>query len=478
MMTSKDLQDRLRRLPGVDVLLGYGPVARLVYPPSVVKRAVRQVLDETRREIRAGGEPEVSLDALAEKAAEAAAGLDAPNFKRVVNATGVVIHTNLGRSLLAREALEAVIEFSSAYTNLEFDLARGRRGSRYSHVVELLKELTGAEAALVVNNNAAAVLVALNTLGLGREVIVSRGQLVEIGGSFRIPEVMARSGAVLVEVGATNKTHLRDYEAAITENTAGLLKVHQSNFAMVGFSQVVELTAMVELARKHGLWVMEDLGSGCLVDLSRYGLTKEPTVAESLNQGADVVTFSGDKLLGGPQAGLILGRAEVIERIQKNPLNRAVRIDKMTLAGLEATLRLYRDESLAAREIPTLRMLALPESTLKARARRLKKRLAELDPRVETTIIKDSSQVGGGALPLQVMPTALVGLRLDGFSAARLEEAFRRPEKVPGGRETPVIGRIVDDWLTFDPRTLLPGDETIIVSALAEIISARMGNRS
>ncbi len=457
--------DLLRALPAVDVVLRFEPIAALGSWRSVVKMAVRQTLEEARAEVLAGGRPDLHLEALAGRVKKAVAELSRPNFRRVVNATGVVIHTNLGRSLLAPSALKAVQDFSRTYTNLEFDLEKGRRGTRYSHVVDLLKELTEAEEAVVVNNNAAAVLLCLNTLALGREVIVSRGQLVEIGGSFRMPEIMARSGAILVEVGATNKTHLSDYRAALSERTALLLKVHQSNFAMVGFQKVVPLAEMVQLARAHNLPVMEDLGSGCLIDLSGHGLDKEPTVAESLKAGADLVTFSGDKMLGGPQAGIILGRAEIIADIQQNPLNRAVRIDKMTLAALEATLRLYRDEPEAMQEIPTLRMLGLSPKVLRTRAARLKKKLAAVGgPMVELGLIKGSSQVGGGALPLQELPTRLVGLRIRGWSSARVEEALRR-------RPVPIIGRIEQDWFLLDPRTILPEDVEVIVEAVQDILA-------
>ena len=457
--------DLLKSLPAVDSLLRLPEVIRLKTPRSVIKEAIRRVLDEARAEIRRGGRPDLGLKILTGRIIQTAEGLERPSLRRVVNATGVVVHTNLGRSLLAKEALAAAFDFSRSYTNLEFDLAQGRRGSRYSHVAGLLKELTGAEEAVVVNNNAAAVLLALNTLALRREVVVSRGQLVEIGGSFRIPEVMARSGAILREVGATNKTHLSDYEAAVGEDTAALLKVHQSNFAMVGFQQVVPLAEMAELAHSRGLVVMEDLGSGCLVDLSAYGLDKEPTVAESLAQGADLVTFSGDKMLGGPQAGLILGRAELIEKIKKNPLNRAVRIDKLTLAALEATLRLYRDEPKAVKAIPTLRMLTIHPKALKSRAERLRRRLAAVGgARLKTVIVAGYSQVGGGALPLQRLRTSLVGLSVKGFSAAKLEKAFR-------SQPVPVIGRIEQDRFLIDPRTLLPEDPQVIAGSLTNILA-------
>ena len=465
---NKEIQERLRTLPGVDVILTIVEERANGLPSKVLKASVRKIIDRTRENIIRNLSSCPSRDDLAEMALKEAGKINRPKFRRVINGTGVVIHTNLGRSPLSGEAAESIAELSRTYSNLEFDLDKGRRGSRYQLVEELLKELTGAEAALVVNNNAAAVFLSLNSLAQGREVVVSRGQLVEIGGSFRIPDVMAKSGSILREVGTTNKTHLRDYANAVNESTAGLLKVHQSNFAMVGFSQVVPVDEMAGLAHEKGLWLMDDLGSGCLIDLSAYGLPREPTVTEALEKGADVVTFSGDKLLGGPQAGIILGRAELVEKIKSNPINRAVRIDKMTLAGLEKVLRLYREPAQALAGIPTLRMLTVSPAALSDRASRLRKTiLASLTgvegPRVSLASLKGVSQVGGGSMPLAVLPTRLVGLEVEGVSASALERYFRK-------REIPVIGRIEKDLFMLDPRTLLPGDGPEIARALAVLV--------
>ena len=332
-----------------------------------------------------------------------------PRLRRVINATGVVIHTNLGRSPLHPSALQHMIDVARRYSNLEYDLQRGERGTRYSHVEETLCRLSGAESALVVNNNAGAVLLALNTFAEGKEVIVSRGELVEIGGAFRIPDVMKRSGALLKEVGTTNRTHLRDYQKAIGPETALLLKVHTSNFRVMGFTSDVSLEELVDLGRQQNIPVMNDLGSGCFVDLSRYGLEKEPTVQEAIKTGVDVVTFSGDKLLGGPQAGIILGKKRFLDPIKSNPLTRALRIDKLTLAALESTLLLYLDEKKAIEEIPTLRMLTLHPVHLKRRGRRLLRRLAWIaDKGVKLSLREDISHVGGGALPLQELPTTVL----------------------------------------------------------------------
>ena len=386
-----------------------------------------------------------------------------PSLRRIVNATGVVIHTNLGRSLLPKEAMEAIIDVAIRYSNLELDLATGKRGSRYTHVEGLLCELTGAEGALVVNNNAAAVFLTLNTLAHGREVIVSRGELIEIGGSFRIPDVMARSGAILREVGTTNRTHLQDYEAAINENTALLMKVHKSNFAIVGFTKEVFSKELVELGHKYGLPVIEDLGSGCLVDLSKYGLIKESTVQEILDMGIDIVTFSGDKLLGAPQAGIILGRRKFIEKIKKNPINRAVRIDKLTLAGLEATLRLYRDPDEAIKCIPTLSLITMSPKKIYKRAKRLFTRLKKEDlPGLKFEIKETISQIGGGALPLASPKSYAVVLWSEDYSPTRLERLLREGD-------LPIISRIEEDKVFLDMRTVLPDEIPIIVNCLRRI---------
>jgi L-seryl-tRNA(Ser) seleniumtransferase len=344
----------------------------------LIKQSVREELEILRQDILAGrkiSKRDISQNKLLVQVRKRLKVKLGPNFRRVINATGVVIHTNLGRSILPDSARKAIEEAATRYSNLEFDLATGTRGSRYSLVEQLLCDLTGAEAALVVNNNAAAVLLVLDTLAKDKEVIVSRGQLVEIGGSFRVPEVMEKSGARLVEVGATNRTHVKDYEEAISEETSMLLKVHASNFKMIGFTKEVSAEELVKLAGRHNLLVMEDLGSGCLIDLSRYGLKREPTVQETVKVGVDVITFSGDKLLGGPQAGLIVGKRVIIDRIKKNQLNRALRIDKFTLASLETVLRLYYDPETAATNIPTLAMMTASPEIMGRRASRLARRI-------------------------------------------------------------------------------------------------------
>ncbi|MEW6427125.1 MAG: L-seryl-tRNA(Sec) selenium transferase [Thermodesulfobacteriota bacterium] len=461
-----DRQQRLlRRIPKVDELLG-----RLDSdaPQRLVKKAVRDELEELRRRILAGIDlDEADTDPVRVAAAVAAriARLATPRYRPVINATGVVVHTNLGRSLLPAEAMTAILAAGSRYGNLEFDLDTGKRGSRYSLVEDLLCELTGAEAALVVNNNAAAVLLVLETLARGREVIVSRGQLVEIGGSFRIPEVMAKSGAHLVEVGATNRTHPRDYENAITEATALLLKVHTSNYRMIGFTAEVPLAELVELGRRRDIPVMEDLGSGCLLDLKRYGFSGEPTVGEVVAAGADIVTFSGDKLLGGPQAGIIVGRRQYVERIKRNPFNRALRIDKFTLAGLESVLRLYLDEEQALARIPTLAMLALPQEAVRRRTTKLLRLLGDrLAGRARLEKVAVSSRAGGGSLPEQELPSWAVRLTPLTLSAAGLEERLRRLPR-------PVIGRIEHDTLLLDLRTVQDDELAPLAEALAQALA-------
>ena len=464
-----DRKNLLRRLPKVDQLLLEAPLQNLMAttPRRLVLQAAREVLDDLRAlilEDPSGVRPsDLDRGSVLAAVAEAAERLSRPHFKRVVNATGVIIHTNLGRSLMAREAVEAIRLAGQYYNNLEFDLAAGRRGLRYSHVEGLLCDLSGAEAALVVNNNAAAVLLALQTLASGREVVVSRGELVEIGGSFRIPEVMARSGAVLREVGTTNKTHLPDYETAVGENTALFLKVHQSNFRIEGFTRQVEASDLVTLGRSLGVPVMEDLGSGTLVDLSRYGLRKEPTVQEVVAAGVDVTTFSGDKLLGGPQAGVIVGQKDLLEQIKRNPLNRALRIDKFTLAGLEATLRLYLDDEAAAAGVPTIRMIAASYGELRRRAGRLKRRLsAAAQDEVEIGWRDGTSRIGGGALPEQGLKTRLVSLRPLKMSVNALEEAFR-------SQPVPIIGRIENDCFLLDVRTMNDEDFRLLGEALSRL---------
>ena len=374
---------------------------------------------------------------------------------RVVNATGTVLHTNLGRALLPQAALEAVCRAAASPVNLEYDLARGERGRRESVVEELLVHLTGAEAATVVNNNAAAVLLALNTLASGKEVIVSRGELIEIGGAFRIPEIMARSGALLKEVGTTNRTHPADYEQAITERTGLLLKVHTSNYKIVGFVADVALPDLVAIGRTHRLPVMEDLGSGALVDLSAYGLPKEPVVAERIAAGADIVTFSGDKVLGGPQSGLVVGTAACVNQISRNPLHRALRCGKLTIAALEATLRLYRESADLARDIPTLHAFTRPLAEMEAMAKPLIPALAAaLGSAFRVSLEDSTSQVGSGALPTEEIPSKAIVIEHDNMGANRIAERFR-------GARPPILGRVKDDRFLLDLRTILDPDDLI-----------------
>ena len=462
-------QALLRKLPGVDHLLEL--TAEDVFfkdiPPAVVVNSIRNVIDNKRQGIL-NDDPSIDNDSLADPhlidaVKHAAKNAMTPNLKNTINATGVVVHTNLGRSLLATEVVENLITIASRYSNLEYDLSIGKRGSRYSCVEDLICEISGAEAAMVVNNNAGAVLLCLETLARDKEVVVSRGELVEIGGSFRVPDVMAKSGGILREVGTTNRTHLRDYENAIAPNTGLLLTVHTSNYSVVGFTAEVSLPELVDLGAEHQLPVMEDLGSGTFIDFSKYGLLKEPTVQESVTAGADVITFSGDKLLGGPQSGIIVGKKEVIDRIKKNPITRALRIDKLTLAALESTLRLYRDVDKAARIIPTLRMILLPLDEIQKRAQQLADALKKSsDARLHIQLIERSSKTGGGALPLMELPSLCVGIQIEGISPNALEKTMR-------SNDPPIIGRIEDDLFVMDPRTIQKDELSIIETAFENL---------
>jgi L-seryl-tRNA(Ser) seleniumtransferase len=459
----------LRQLPQVDEVLRHPDLQPLIarLPRAWAAAAVRRTLAAQRQRLTTlpTGELPVGLEETG-LWRELHLGLEAaaqPSLGRVINATGVVIHTNLGRSPLAAAALEQIVEVAGHYSTLEYDLVRGERGSRQDHLEELLRELTGAEAALVVNNNAAAVLLALRTLARDQEVIISRGQLVEIGGSFRLPEIMAESGAILREVGTTNKTYLRDYERAITTETALLLKVHPSNFRITGFTHEVSLPELVALGHRYGLLVVEDLGSGCLVDLSRYGVEPEPTVQETVKAGADLVLFSGDKLLGGPQAGLALGKQEVVAALRQHPLTRALRPDKMTLAGLEATLRLYLEESQAVAELPTLYLITRPLADLTRQARSLSRLLRRrCGPRLRVEVIDSVSRVGGGALPQVRLPSRALALTLPPLAPQELEARLRscRP---------PVVARVEHGALLLDLRTLLPDDRKPLLAALEQV---------
>ncbi len=464
-----DHQTLLRQLPAIDRLLGTPPLSDLAgsHAHAQLRVAAQQAVDELRRRLLAGEEPlpDLAPEAVARLAAEYLAALETPSLRPVLNLTGTVLHTNLGRAPLAKSALQAVVAVSRGYSTLEYDLAEGKRGERHVHVEELLCRLTGSEAALAVNNNAGAVLLALSALAGGKSALVSRGELIEIGGSFRIPEIMAAGGVKLVEVGATNKTHLHDYQKAIGPESALILKVHTSNYRILGFTSAVTGEELAELGKVRGIPVLEDLGSGLLIDLTSLGLPREPTARETLATGIDVVTFSGDKLLGGPQAGLIVGRREIVARLKKHPLARALRLDKMTLAALESTLRLYLDPQKALREVPTLRMLA-------STAEEVQRRALELLPQLQAAagewaaceVVAATATVGGGAMPLAELPGFAIAVTPNRISLQQLTERLRR--SVP-----PVIGRVQDDRLLLDPRTLLPGEEALLATALREALA-------
>ena len=451
----------LRRIPKVDDLLrcpALEPLAAEV-PASAVTEAVRQTLDALRADILAGTVTELpSESALCAQIAEVCRTARLPSLRGVINATGVVLHTKLGRACLSRRALAAAANASRGYSTLEYDLAAGERGQRYAHVEPLLCRLTGAEAALVVNNNAAAVLLILSALTAGGEVITSRGELVEIGGSFRVPDIMSACGAVLREVGTTNKTRLADYAAAISDRTKALLKVHTSNYRIVGFTESVSPAALAELGHARNIPVIEDLGSGCLVDLAPLGLRDEPTVQAAIKAGVDVLSFSGDKLLGGPQAGIILGRKPYLDILKRHPLARAMRVDKLTLAALEATLQAYADGT-EMQEIPVLSMLARQPEELRQSADSLCARLRSLG--VAAQVLPAESPVGGGSVPTQTLPSFAVAVTPSG-SAAALEAQLRQ-------RPRPIIVRIAHDRCLLDVRTLFPGDVDEILRAFQEL---------
>ncbi|HEY1378605.1 MAG TPA: L-seryl-tRNA(Sec) selenium transferase [Gemmataceae bacterium] len=451
-----------RNLPAVNEVLAAPTAAALVRShgrgPTVT--AVRAALAELRDQLKAGttvnGDP--TVDAVADRAAAHLARAVTPKLRPVVNATGVVLHTNLGRAPLAAAAADAARAAAAGYLNLELDLATGRRSSRQDAVRDWVCRLTGAESATAVNNCAAATVLVLRALAAGREVVVSRGQLVEIGGSFRIPEIMAVSGAVLREVGTTNITRIADYERAIGPATALLLRVHQSNFRIHGFTEAASLDELVALGRKHSLPVVDDIGSGAVVDFARFGLPGEPVAADSVRAGADVVLFSGDKLLGGPQAGVIAGRKDLIQTIERDPLMRAFRLDKMTLAALEATLRLYLDEATALAEVPVLRLLGLPLAGLRHRSERLAERLRAVSG-VSAAARDDEAFVGGGSLPDRALPTAVVAVTAAGVGDAELARRLRTGNPA-------VLGRVQGGAVLLDVRTVFPEQEDAVVEAV------------
>ena len=460
-----ETRELLRALPSVDELLARPALLALAQAASraLVTQAARAVLAARRSELKAEGA--ARQHALTPAAIEASVvaeveALLAPSLRPVINATGVVLHTNLGRAPLAPDAVAAISRVAGGYSNLEYDLTSGERGKRDAHTSRLLAELAGAETAIVINNNAAAVFLVLNTLAKSAEVIVSRGELIEIGDGFRIPDIMAESGAILREVGTTNRTRLRDYERALTERTRLLLRVHPSNFRITGFTERPSLDDLVALGRRAALPVYEDLGSGCLADLAASGIA-EPLARQSCAAGAAVVSFSGDKLLGGPQAGIIAGQKEIVERIRRNPLFRALRVDKLTIAALEATLQAYQRGALD--EIPTLRMIRMPAGELAGRAAAFIERLRPLLPFSATLELRPGfSVIGGGSTPDQQLPTHLIAVASERHSAAALEEKLRA-----GASGTPVIARIENDRLVLDLRTVSPGEEAQLASSLA-----------
>lgn len=470
-----DKKDYLRRIASVNDIIQ--AVARGQSPFQAVPRdllvdAVRSVVDGVREAIIAAKDDE-SLDEiktapedLVPLVEEAVKERLQVSLRKVINATGVVIHTNLGRSVLAPEALEEIESVARSYSNLEYDVERGTRGSRMAHLQGLLLELTSAPAALVVNNNAAAVLLALTAHAKDREVVISRSQLIEIGGSFRIPDVLAQSGAALVEVGTTNKTYLDDYRDAIHSETAVIMRAHPSNYRIIGFTSEPELSELAELAHEFDLLLLDDLGSGVLVDLASYGLPPEPTVLDSLKAGADIVCFSGDKLLGGPQAGIIVGQEALVEKMAKHPLARALRADKFTVAALEATLRIYQDSEEAVHRIPTLSMLTADLDTLKRRAQKLAGLCRKATDAFVVQLSEDLSRAGGGALPMSDLPTMVVALTSNRYSPNELEEALRK-------YTPPIISRISEDRVLLDVRTIAETDFGLIADALADIASAK-----
>ncbi len=455
------LRDKRAALPSVDRVLLAAEAMGLIerYGRSLVTEAARASIAERR----GAGKP-AAVDAIVTACGERLAQLTRPSQRPVFNLTGTVLHTNLGRAPLPEEAVAAAAEAMRAPSTLEYDLDSGRRGERDDHIAGWLTRLTGAEAALAVNNNAGALLLALNALAAGREAIVSRGELIEIGGSFRLPDIMERAGARLREVGTTNRTHTRDFEAAIGPETAVILKVHTSNYEIQGFTASVPAARLAALAHEHGLPLIEDLGSGTLASLENWGLPHEPTVAESLKAGADLVTFSGDKLLGGPQAGLVVGRADLIAALAKNPLKRALRLDKIRLAALEAVLRLYADPDRLAERLPTLRLLARPHAEIEALARRLEPIMANaLDGLATVSRIETKSQIGSGALPVSLLPSVGLALTPQDRSGAAADKLARRLRSLP----VPVIGRIEGGRVVLDLRCL--EDEAEFAAQLSQL---------
>jgi len=465
-MAPFDKHNSLKNLPGVDLLIDLTKKESRFsgIPRSVIANSIRKALDHIRQDILADIETSTGHDTILLAANILAKEKIRPRLVPVINATGVVLHTNLGRSLLCEDALNNIKTIAQSYSNLELKIETGKRGIRYEAVDELICELTGAQSAIVVNNNAGAVLLALNTIAKDKQVVVSRGELVEIGGSFRVPDVMTKSGCILNEVGTTNRTHLRDYADAVSDSTGLFLKVHASNYKIEGFTASVTLKDLVLLGKDKNIPVMEDLGSGTLIDFSKYGLPLEPTIADSVRSGADIITFSGDKLLGGPQAGIIVGQKNAIDLIKKNPLTRALRIDKLTLAALESTLKLYRDEKIAIQKIPTLRMLTISFDNICKKADLLFKTIKEaIGSLADIELSRLNSRPGGGSFPELNLATLCITIQPKNISVSKLERHMRL--------STPaIIGRIEDNKYILDPRTIQDGQETVISSTLNKIL--------
>jgi L-seryl-tRNA(Ser) seleniumtransferase len=450
------MSDPRRAIPSIDRLLTTEPIVALT--DSIARARVVDLLRQIQSEQRAGIAPgEYDPEWYARAVTERVKRLEAASLRRIINATGVVLHTNLGRAPLAEEAIDAMVRVAAGYSNLEYDLDAGTRGSRYDHCRALLCELTGAQDALVVNNNAAALILALNTLAPAREVVVSRGELVEIGGSFRVPEIMERSSARLREVGATNRVHLADYANGMSDETGAVLKVHPSNFRITGFTSEVDLAELATLAHSRGLPLIHDLGSGLLFDLTQYGFPHEPGPRHALAAGADLVTMSGDKLLGGPQAGIILGRTELIAALRKNPMCRALRVDKLTLSALEATLRLYREPERARERIPTLRMLTAAAADIETRALRLAEKISRSG--VQVTVVKTDALVGGGAFPDVQLPS--FGIAVSNERVDELDARLR-------AHSPAIVGRIAQGQLILDLRTVADSEEAELEQALMD----------
>lgn len=458
------------KLPSVDEVMESEEIRYLLkeFPRKLVVEFAREAIANKRKEILklndSSKEPYIDIKNIIEYTINKTKLEYSLSLKKVINATGTVIHTNLGRSLLSEDIKDEVWNLSSRYSNLEYNLEKGERGSRYSHIINIIKKLTNAEDVLIVNNNAAAVLLVLNTLSKDGEAIVSRGELVEVGGSFRIPSIMELSGSKLVEVGSTNKTHLFDYEDYINENTKVLMKVHTSNYKIMGFTESVSIEKLSKLGKKYNIPVVEDLGSGVLVDLSKYGLSYEPTVLDSIEKGIDIVTFSGDKLLGGPQAGIIVGKKKYIDKMKKNQLTRALRVDKLTISALEATLRMYLDEQKAINNIPTLKMLTYKFEELEQKAIKLFNKISSLNLDINIKIEDGLSQVGGGSMPTEVMKTKVISIVPNNISVSNLERKMRLSK-------SHIIGKIYDNKYILDIRTIFEDEFDIIVNEINNIVN-------